>query len=265
MIFLLPLEHISTYFHPSGHILLPPHPPVYGMLFCSPTYIPFIQDPEFTRIFSDIPLAHTASSLFLFPTCYKTFIARFEVANLLTYSWYIQKWENSTIIKIFSKFTCTLFPSITSYLKKRYLGISKIYFKGIFLLLTFIYYLGFPGGTSGKERKWIRSVMSDSWRTPWTVAYQAPLSMGFSRQKYWSGLPFPSPGDLPNPGIKPGSPALQADALPSEPPGKPQWKRICLQCRRYKRCRFNPWVGTIPWRIVEIHSSILAWRIPWTG
>ena len=56
--------------------------------------------------------------------------------------------------------------------------------------------------------------------SPWTVAYQAPPSMGFSRQEYWSGLPFPSPGDLPNPGIKPGSPALQADALPSDPPGK---------------------------------------------
>ena len=56
--------------------------------------------------------------------------------------------------------------------------------------------------------------------TPWTVAYQASLSMGFSRQGYWSGLPFPSPGDLPNPGIEPRSPALQADALPSEPPGK---------------------------------------------
>ena len=56
--------------------------------------------------------------------------------------------------------------------------------------------------------------------TPWTVAYQAPPSMGFSRQEYWSGLPFPSPGGLPNPGIKPGSPALQTDALPSEPQGK---------------------------------------------
>ena len=54
--------------------------------------------------------------------------------------------------------------------------------------------------------------------TPWT-AHQAPLSMGFSRQEYWSGLPFPPPGDLPNPGIKPRSPALQADALTSEPPG----------------------------------------------
>ena len=59
--------------------------------------------------------------------------------------------------------------------------------------------------------------------TPWTVAYQAPPSMEFSRQEYWSGLPFPSPGDLPNPGIEPRSPALQAEALPSEPPGKPQW------------------------------------------
>ena len=56
--------------------------------------------------------------------------------------------------------------------------------------------------------------------TPWTVVHQAPLSMGFSRQEDWSGLPFPSPGHLDNPGIKPGSPALQADALPSEPSGK---------------------------------------------
>ena len=57
--------------------------------------------------------------------------------------------------------------------------------------------------------------------TPWTVAYQAPQSTEFSRQEYWSGLPFRSPGDLPDPGIEPGSPTLQADALPSEPPGKP--------------------------------------------
>ena len=56
--------------------------------------------------------------------------------------------------------------------------------------------------------------------TPWTAAHQAPLSMRFSRQGYWTGLPFPSPGDLPDPGIEPGSPALQADALPSETPGK---------------------------------------------
>ena len=73
--------------------------------------------------------------------------------------------------------------------------------------------------------------------TPWTVAYQAPPSMGFSRQQCWSGLPFPSPGDLPDPGIEPGSPGLQADALPSEPPGKPyllvshKKERNCAICR----------------------------------
>ena len=58
--------------------------------------------------------------------------------------------------------------------------------------------------------------------TLWTVTQQAPLSTGFSRQEYWSGLPFPSPEDLPNPGIETGSPALQVDALASEPPGKPK-------------------------------------------
>ena len=65
--------------------------------------------------------------------------------------------------------------------------------------------------------------------TPWAVAYQAPLSMGFSRQAYWSGLPFPSPGDLPDPGIKLGSPTLQADSLPSESPGKPIYVCICIK------------------------------------
>ena len=54
--------------------------------------------------------------------------------------------------------------------------------------------------------------------TPWTIAHQALLSMGFSRQEYWSGLPCPPPGDLPNVGIEPRSPALQADSLLSEPP-----------------------------------------------
>ena len=57
--------------------------------------------------------------------------------------------------------------------------------------------------------------------TPWTIAYQAPPCMEFPRQDYWSGLPFPSPGYIPDPGIEPRSPALQADALPTELPGKP--------------------------------------------
>ena len=65
----------------------------------------------------------------------------------------------------------------------------------------------------------------DSSETPWTVACQAPLSMGFPRQEYWNGLAFPSPGDLPNPGIEPGSPTLQADDLLSEPPGKSHFSR----------------------------------------
>ena len=99
---------------------------------------------------------------------------------------------------------------------------------------------GFPGGSDSKEstcnqETWVQSLGREgplekrqathssilAWRIPWTVAYQAPLSMGFSRQECWSGLPFPSSRDLPDPGIEPGSPTLQADALPSEPSGKP--------------------------------------------
>ena len=76
--------------------------------------------------------------------------------------------------------------------------------------------------------------VSDSLVTPWTVAHQAPLSMGFSRQEYWSGLTFSSPGDLPDLGIEPGSPALQEDSLSSEPP------------RRMDTCRrtLNPLLTT---------------------
>ena len=113
--------------------------------------------------------------------------------------------------------------------------------------------------------------------TPWTVARQAPLSMGLSRQEYWSGLSFPSPEDLSNPGIEPRSPALQADSLPAEPQGKPlcfkgKWF-LCNVLSKYilklwysinhgllwwlsgkettwqsRRCEFDLWVGKIPWR-----------------
>ena len=65
--------------------------------------------------------------------------------------------------------------------------------------------------------------------TPWTVAHQAPLSRGFSRQEYWNGLPFPSPGGLSNPGMKSQSPALQAVSLLSEPPEKPKPKRHTIE------------------------------------
>ena len=135
--------------------------------------------------------------------------------------------------------------------------------------------------------------------TPWTVAYQAPQSMEFSRQEYWSGLPFPSPGDLPSPGIEPRSPALQADALPSEPPGKctyifSNWQqdRVSQQNCVMTFLLFIPpvgngksaplfpggsvknppampetWVQSLGWedlpeKGMATHSSILAWRIP---
>ena len=71
--------------------------------------------------------------------------------------------------------------------------------------------------------------------TPWTVAHQAPLSMGFSRQEYWSGLPCPPLGDFPNPGIEPRSPALQSDSLPSEPLGKPSG---VLESGKHNRASF---------------------------
>ena len=71
-----------------------------------------------------------------------------------------------------------------------------------------------------KKRKKVKSLSHvQLFAIPWTIAYQGPLSMGLSRQEYWSGLPFPSTEDLPNPGTEPGSPALQAEALPSETRG----------------------------------------------
>ena len=69
----------------------------------------------------------------------------------------------------------------------------------------------------------------------WTVALQALLSTEFSKQEYWSGQPFPSPGELPDPGIKPGSPALHTDSLPSEPPDKPNGKESLPYFRCWKR------------------------------
>ena len=80
-----------------------------------------------------------------------------------------------------------------------------------------------------KGKVWVASWCLTLWA--WTVARQAPPSMGFSRQEYWSGRPCPSPGDLPNPRIEPASPALQANSLPPEPPGR---LRITLAVSKYQ-------------------------------
>ena len=116
--------------------------------------------------------------------------------------------------------------------------------------------------------------------TPWTVAYQAPLSMGFSRREYWSGFPFTSPGDLPNPVMEPRSPALQTDTLPSEPPGKPYiYAYICIylsracQVAQMVKCLSamrKTQVQSLGWedpleKEMATHSSVLAWRIPGTA
>ena len=86
-------------------------------------------------------------------------------------------------------------------------------------------------GTTGKKK--VKSLSSVRlFATLWTISYQAPPSMGFSRQEYWSWKPFPSPGYPPNPGIKPRSSALQADALYSEPPGKPWNSRLVPNRKR---------------------------------
>ena len=106
--------------------------------------------------------------------------------------------------------------------------------------------------------------------TPWIVAHQAPLSMGFSRQEYWSGLPFPSPGDLPDPGMEPVSAAhllhWQVDSLPLSQQGSPY---IHLQnpgsdsCTREQLYTVLGWQDSLEEGMVT-YSSIPAWRIPWT-
>ena len=86
-----------------------------------------------------------------------------------------------------------------------------------------LYQLSHKGSPLGSQKVKVKSISCVRlFATPWTVAYQAPLSMGFSRQEYWSGLPCPSPWDLPNPRIELRSPTLRADSLPVEPPGRPK-------------------------------------------
>ena len=98
-------------------------------------------------------------------------------------------------------------------------------------------------------------VVSDSFVIPWTVARQAPLSMGFSRQEYWSGLPCPPPGDLPNLGIKTASPALQADSLPLSQQGSSQLPVVAL----------TPWCPLAHRCITPIAVSVIPGPFPWVS
>ena len=94
--------------------------------------------------------------------------------------------------------------------------------------------------------------------TPWTVACQAPLSMRFSRQEYWSELPCTSPGDLPDPGIEPRSPALQAYSLPSEPPGKQSRKSILSMSIWFQNLSFfYPHTSLHLWSCLQLSSKII--------
>ena len=93
---------------------------------------------------------------------------------------------------------------------------------------------------TGKEKKCQSLSHIQLFATSWTVAHKAPLSLEFSRQVYWSELAFPSPGELPDPGAKLRSPALQADSLLSEPPGKPKRQALEIQSQINPTCKESP-------------------------
>ena len=128
---------------------------------------------------------------------------------------------------------------------------------GISLRLLFIFLcFSMPGG-GGLVTKSCLTLA-----TPWTVACQAPLSMGFSRQEYWSGLPFPSLEDLPDLGIEPGSSALQADSLPTELQGKP-FSVLAVAAKSLQLCLTlcDPIDGSPPGSSVPgiLQARILEW------
>ena len=109
--------------------------------------------------------------------------------------------------------------------------------------------------------------------TPWTVAYQAPPSMGFSRQEYWSGLPFPSPGDLPDPGIEPRSPILEADALTSEPPGQENSRNTSTSALLIRLKPLTVWITTNcekflkrwDYQTTSVHGILQAGILEWVA
>ena len=108
--------------------------------------------------------------------------------------------------------------------------------------------------------------MSDSFQIPWTVAHHAPLSMGFPRQEYWSGLPFPSSEDLPEPGIKPMSPALAGRFFTTEPPGKtgtnigaePGVPRVNFQGQTYSDISHSPHLHPLPGPVPSLSPRLAA-------
>ena len=127
----------------------------------------------------------------------------------------------------------------------------RLWTKGIYALWASLWFLFFipkldkPDTIIFVERKKVKSLSRVRlFATPWPVAYQAPPSMGFSRQEYWSALPFPSPGDIPNPGIEPGSPALEADSLTSESPGTRNIYRSRTQFSPFGHQ--NKWIQCLP-------------------
>ena len=116
--------------------------------------------------------------------------------------------------------------------------------------------------------EWVKSLSPvQLFMTLWTIAYQNRPSVGFSRQEYWSGLPSLSPEDLPNPGIKPRSPSLQADALTSEPPGKPPFIGTYPFIGRWLFIVVPP--GKSQWRFqfssVQSISRVWLFETPWTA
>ena len=131
----------------------------------------------------------------------------------------------------------------------------------------------FPSSLSSEvkwsEVKWLSHVRL--FVTPWTVAYQASPSMGFFRQEYWNGLPFPSLGDLPDPGIEPGSPVFQADALTSEPPGKPYDWLVCWSSVQFSsvlsrvRLFATPWNAALQASCPSPLPELAQTHIHWVG
>ena len=103
--------------------------------------------------------------------------------------------------------------------------------------------------------KWESLSCVQLFATPWVVVCQAPLSMEFSKQEYWSGELFPFPGDLPNPGTEPRSPALQVDSLPSEPPGKPRNWHTYTQFSSVLSLS-HVWLFATPW--IAAHQASLS-------